>query len=246
RDANGVGHEVEHQPQPARAECVAEAHEVVPVADLWVERIVIGDVVAVLAPRARLQERRGIDMADAERVEIRDDLEGVPEREARTQLEAIGRARNRQPTRLLQVGSRTARRARGRDLADTERHRASEPAAREKLTNHGGSAWISSLPPTRGAVAWSGRPTRRSARPSTGSPPSHASSWSTAPPPSRQRTSTTRPPCSACTASPRANPPSRGTISRRRTASSARWTSSQAPCVGSARSDQSSLARSRA
>jgi hypothetical protein len=65
-DAHVVGHEIEHEAHAARPQRIGEAHEIVPGADLGVDRIVIGDVVTVLAARPRLQERRGIDVADAE------------------------------------------------------------------------------------------------------------------------------------------------------------------------------------
>ncbi len=143
-DPHVVGNEIENQPHRAGAQGIAEAYEVVPVADLRVESVVIGDVVAVLAAGARLQEGRGIDVADAERVEIGNGVEGVPEREVGTQLEAIGRARERQPARCPRrsfgTGARAARRRGGRGLVEIRRHPAPAGAASEKLTNHGGSA----------------------------------------------------------------------------------------------------------
>ena len=49
-------------------------------ADLGIERFVVDDVVAVRAACARLEERRRVEVADAERSEIRDDRCARPRR----------------------------------------------------------------------------------------------------------------------------------------------------------------------
>ena len=79
----------------ACGERLAQAQERLLAAELGIERVVVDDVVAVRAAGARLEERRGIEMADAERLQIRHDRGGVVEAEARRELQAIGRDRNR-------------------------------------------------------------------------------------------------------------------------------------------------------
>src|SRR6202043_106333 len=63
-------------------------------AKLRVEPGVVGDVVAVRAALARLHEGGGVEMRDAERLQIGHDLGGLLEVEIRGQLQAIGGDRN--------------------------------------------------------------------------------------------------------------------------------------------------------
>ena len=79
----------------ARLERRAQAREAVLAAELRIERVVIDDVVAVRAAGARLQKRRRVEMADAERLEIGHERGGLVEAEVRRELQAIGRDRDR-------------------------------------------------------------------------------------------------------------------------------------------------------
>src|SRR5581483_3626486 len=116
--AHVIGDEVEDQTEVVLPESGAETLEAGVAAELRIELCVIDDVVAMTRSLARLGERRGIDMADAERLEIRHDRRGRIEVEIGGQLQAIGRKRDgrrhvmlrfaRTPTRA-KAGSRPRR-----------------------------------------------------------------------------------------------------------------------------------------
>ena len=78
----------------AARERVGQARESFLAAEFGIEPVVIDDVVAMRAAGARLQERRGIEMADAERAQIGHECGGLVEAEIRGELEAVGRGRN--------------------------------------------------------------------------------------------------------------------------------------------------------
>ena len=61
-----VGHEIEDEPDVRPRERRAQTLEGVFAAELGIERIVIDDVIAVAAARARLEKRRRIEVTDAE------------------------------------------------------------------------------------------------------------------------------------------------------------------------------------
>ena len=63
-------------------------------ADRGIQLVVIGDVVAVQALRARLKIGRRIAIADPERVQIRHDLARLRKGELPVELQPVGRARN--------------------------------------------------------------------------------------------------------------------------------------------------------
>lgn len=98
-DAHMIRNKIEDEAEAVQSERVAECDEAVPAADLGVDRGVVDDVVAVLAARPRLQERRGIDVAYPKRRQIRHDLARLREGESRAELQPIGGARNRIETR---------------------------------------------------------------------------------------------------------------------------------------------------
>ena len=68
-------------------------------AQLRVQRAMVDDVVAVQAAGARAQHRRHVQVADAERVEVRQQRGRLHETEAGMQLQAVGGTRH---TRGLQ------------------------------------------------------------------------------------------------------------------------------------------------
>ena len=98
-DAHVVGHDVEEELQPVCVQRVGEADEVALAAEFRVDPAMVHDVVAVGRAGPRLLERRGVDVADPERGEIRDDPFRVGEGEVLVELQAVGRPRRgiRQP-----------------------------------------------------------------------------------------------------------------------------------------------------
>ena len=89
-----IGHHVEHLPHSVLAQCSAQPVEGCTVADLRIERVVIDDVVTVRTPRTGLEVRRGIDVAHAQRREIRHQLGRLREAELAIELQAIGGPRH--------------------------------------------------------------------------------------------------------------------------------------------------------
>src|SRR6185295_15044880 len=86
-------------------------------AELRIERAVIDHVVAVAAARPRREERRGVDVRDAERLEIGHDARGVVEAELLAELQPVGgerqshgatapRSRHRPPTAAMSPAAR--------------------------------------------------------------------------------------------------------------------------------------------
>src|ERR1700719_4133951 len=70
-------------------------------ADFRIEPIVVDDVVAVRRTRARLHDRRCVDMADAERRQIWHEGGRVAKREVAMELQAIGSADRRKAVGAL-------------------------------------------------------------------------------------------------------------------------------------------------
>ncbi|PAV65983.1 hypothetical protein WR25_27209 [Diploscapter pachys] len=91
-DAHMVGDDIDDQPHVARLERGDEAAEGVLAAEFRIDRRGVDDVVAVHRPGCRGGDRRGVDVADAEPVEIGDQRLGVGECEALMELQAIGGA----------------------------------------------------------------------------------------------------------------------------------------------------------
>ncbi len=55
---------------------------------------VIANIVAVRAAGTRLENRRGIQIADTERAQVRDNRQRIPKRKIRVELESVRCARN--------------------------------------------------------------------------------------------------------------------------------------------------------
>ncbi len=118
-DAHVVGHDVEQELQPVALQHVAEADEGLLAAELRVDLAVVDDVVAVHRARPRLVDRRGVDVADAELGEIRDDLGRVVEGEVLVELQPVGRPRRRRgETRGARARPALLRRERGGELGE--------------------------------------------------------------------------------------------------------------------------------
>ena len=88
--ADMVRHEVQDQADIVLLQFGREALETFFTAQLGIELGVVDDVVAVRAAGTRLQERRGIQVRDAQRFEIGHDGSGVIEGEIAGELEAVG------------------------------------------------------------------------------------------------------------------------------------------------------------
>ena len=74
--ADMVGHEIEDQAEIVLPQRLAETREAGFAAELRIELGVIDDVIAVRAALARLHERRGVEMGDAERLQVGHDCRG--------------------------------------------------------------------------------------------------------------------------------------------------------------------------
>ena len=93
--ADMVRHEIENQPEIVLPQHSAQPLEAGFAAELRVELGVVGDVVAMRAALAGAHEGRGIEMRDAERLQVRHHGSGGVEIEIRRQLQAVGRDRDR-------------------------------------------------------------------------------------------------------------------------------------------------------
>ena len=108
-DAHVVWDDIRDKAHPPRGEARMEPRHRRVVADLPVDEPVVDHVVAVGAARSRLEERRGVDVGHAERVEVVDDARERVEAEVLRQLHAVGRHRRaRRGRRRSRRGSRPA------------------------------------------------------------------------------------------------------------------------------------------
>ena len=88
-----IGNQVEHQAQAAFAERGGEGLQVRLRANLGVELREIAHVVAVGAAGPGLEQGRGVHVTDAQRLQVRHQCRGLPEREAAMELEPVRGAR---------------------------------------------------------------------------------------------------------------------------------------------------------
>ena len=89
-DPHVIGNEVDHVAEAERLQPLHESGVSLRAAELGVDRVVVGDVVAMGAAGACFEVRRGVARADAELRQVLDELSGRVEREAGMQLETIG------------------------------------------------------------------------------------------------------------------------------------------------------------
>jgi hypothetical protein len=92
--AHVVGHEVEQEPHVVRLQLGDQRLEPRLVAELGIEAIEVDHVIAVGRAGPRHGERRGVEMAHAERGQVRHDAARIVEPEVPVELEPIGRARH--------------------------------------------------------------------------------------------------------------------------------------------------------
>ena len=85
-----IGNDVEDSPKPAIAEGLDHRREIVFRAQLRIQLVMIGNVIAVHAARPRLEDRREIDVADPESGEVWSDRRRVAEAKAGVKLQAVG------------------------------------------------------------------------------------------------------------------------------------------------------------
>ncbi len=93
-DAHVVGHEIGHEAHAVFLEFGAHRVELLRGTHFRVEVVVIDDVVAVRAAGAGLEKRRAVEVRDAQRGEVRDDLARLVEGEPLVKLDAVGRGGN--------------------------------------------------------------------------------------------------------------------------------------------------------
>ena len=93
-DGHVVGNDVEDLAEITLAEPRGKACMRLAAAQLFIDLVVIDDVVAVFTARCRLQIRRTIDVGDAEILKIVGDVGGASEAEIGVQLEAVRREGN--------------------------------------------------------------------------------------------------------------------------------------------------------
>jgi len=89
-----VRHEIEDQAEIMALQRRAQAGEASLAAEFGIESTMVDDIVAMGRPSARLHQRRGVEMGDAERSEVRYDLGGLVEVETGGELQAICGERN--------------------------------------------------------------------------------------------------------------------------------------------------------
>ena len=80
---------------PRRFSACGERLELLARRDLRIEAVVVGDIVAMAAPGARLEDGGEIAVADAKLVEVGNQLRRLPQVEVAVQLQPVGRAWNR-------------------------------------------------------------------------------------------------------------------------------------------------------
>ena len=91
RDAHVVRHDIKNETEALLAEPVRHAVEGGRAAQLRVERVVVGDVVAVRAAGPAAEAGREVDVADAERIEVGAERRDLVEAEGGAELQAVAR-----------------------------------------------------------------------------------------------------------------------------------------------------------
>jgi hypothetical protein len=98
--AHVVRDDVEHDPEP----CGRQARELLLAAEVRAQAGRVDDVVAVRRARPRLQRRRQVDVADAEPLQVGDELADAREVHPRAELEPVGAAERARQVSVRAVG----------------------------------------------------------------------------------------------------------------------------------------------
>jgi hypothetical protein len=85
-----VGDNVEHEAHPPHPQLLDQRREIGLIAELGIQARRVNDVVAVGAAAAGLEQRRAVEMGDAEPRQIRHQLADPRERKPRVELQAVG------------------------------------------------------------------------------------------------------------------------------------------------------------
>src|SRR5207244_13227571 len=85
-ESHVVGHKIEDQAHAPVAESGGESVEILVGSQFLIERVMVADVVPVLASRGGLEQRRDVAVCDAKRLQIRDNTFGIAEAEVGTEL----------------------------------------------------------------------------------------------------------------------------------------------------------------
>ena len=89
-----VGDDIQQQTQPLPLQLRRESGKAFRSAQLWIEAVVARHVIAVRAVRAGFKDGRGVEVADAQLLEVAGNGLGVGKREVFVHLHPIGRNRN--------------------------------------------------------------------------------------------------------------------------------------------------------
>jgi hypothetical protein len=90
-DAHMIGNDIEQMAHFSIAKFGGEPGMIVFTAEVGIEAVVIGNVIAMQAPGSCLKVGRSVQIRDSEIVEVRHDLRGVRKAEVQVELNAIGR-----------------------------------------------------------------------------------------------------------------------------------------------------------
>src|SRR5690606_8373793 len=95
--AEMIGHDIDDQPQAMLVQDCDQAIEILAAAEIRIELRMIDHVIAMQAAGPRLENGRGIDVADTQASQIRNDACRIVERELVIELQPIRGARNIEP-----------------------------------------------------------------------------------------------------------------------------------------------------
>jgi hypothetical protein len=113
RDAGVVGHDVKDDPEAGGFACLPQPHQGCFAAELRIDRLMIGDVIPVLAPGGGGEPRRAVEKRNPEIREVGDDRGRVVEPELRGQLNPVCAGEHRSPRNAGPRGRLLSRRSFG-------------------------------------------------------------------------------------------------------------------------------------
>ena len=104
-DTHVIGYEIEDQAEVVRLERIGEPREGFIASELGIESFMIDDVIAMRAAGPCFQKGRGVDMRNAEALEIRRDGRRIVKAEILGQLDAVSRDRYRRRHQLSPIAA---------------------------------------------------------------------------------------------------------------------------------------------